>query len=203
MKRLALILIIACVSILSGCATPTVTAHVTSFQRWPADAAGQTYAFAAVPEVQAQNLEYRSYLDMVRAEMGRTGLVEAPAGKPARFTVAVAFGATPTTIMVSRPVDPFFDSGVFGPRWRRGGAGWSMGYWGPNWIDVPVAAYRNSLTLTIQDAAQGGMEVYRSTATMTSGREDMLTAMPYLVRAIFENFPGNNGAEREVEYPAQ
>lgn len=189
-----------CLALLAGCATPTVTARVTSFQRWPQGVEGQRYAFAAVPEVQARNLEYQSYQDTVRAGLGRTGLVEAAPGQPARFTVSFSYGTAPTQVLVSRPVDPFYGPGFYGPGWRRGW-GWG-GYWGPGWVDVPVTVYRNTLSLEIHDTSQGGAEVYRSTAYTLSNREDMVSAMPYLVRAIFDDFPGNNGAEREVEYPA-
>jgi hypothetical protein len=36
-----------------------------------------------------------------------------------------------------------------------------------------------------------------------SERDDFLRTMPYLVRAIFDNFPGNNGAERQIQFPVQ
>jgi len=190
-----------CAALLSGCAAPTVAARVTSFQKWPQGVEGQRYAFAPADAAQNNNLEYQSYRDMVRAGIGATGLVEAGAGQPARFTVTFRYGSTPTQVMVRRPYDPYVYGGYggfYGPRWW----GHGMGYWGPDWVDVPTAAVRNTLNLEIHDTAQGGAEVYRATSYVISQRDDLVRAMPYLVRAIFDNFPGNNGTERRVEYPA-
>src|SRR3546814_100212 len=87
--------------LLTGCAAPTVQARVTSFQQWPSDVAGQTYRFADAGPGRAGNLEYQSYQDSVRAGIGPTGLVEAQAGQPARFTVSFEYGSEQTQIMRS------------------------------------------------------------------------------------------------------
>ncbi|KOF54444.1 MULTISPECIES: DUF4136 domain-containing protein [unclassified Achromobacter] len=191
---------------LSGCAAPSVSAHVTSFQQWPAGVEGQTYRFVPADASQTNNLEYQSFQDTVRAAIGATGLVEAPAGAPARFDVSFHYGASQTQVTVRRPYDPYFYGGYgYGYGGFYGPGPWAPygGYWGPAWVDVPAVAYRNSLTLQIRDTQRGGKEVYRSTAYILSDRGDLLRMMPYLTRAIFDNFPGNNGAEREVEYPLQ
>ncbi|MCD0505342.1 DUF4136 domain-containing protein [Bordetella petrii] len=185
--------------LLSGCGTPTVQARVTSFQQWPADVVGATYRFADATPGQAGNLEYQAYQDVVRASIGPTGLVEAQGGKPARFLVKFNYGTEQTQVMVRRSYDPYFYGGYgfYGPRWWGGG----MGYWGPEWVDVPTVAYRNRLNVEIHDSTRNGAEVYRSTAYIVTGRQDLVRTMPYLARAIFDGFPGNNGSEREVEYP--
>lgn len=190
--------------LLTGCAAPTVSTHVTSFQRWPQGVEGQRYAFAAVPPELANNLEYQSYRDTMRAGLGATGLVEATQGQPARFTVSYQYGTTQTTIMVRQPYDPYFYGGYggfYGPRgWGYGGY-WGPGFWGPEWIDVPAVAYRHYLNVKIDDRESGGAEVYRSSAYTLGRTDNLLRAMPYLVRAIFDGFPGNNGSERQIEYP--
>jgi len=186
--------------LLTGCATPTVEARVTSFQQWPADVVGQTYRFVDAEPGQAGNLEYQAYQDTMRAGIGPTGLVEARAGQSARFKVSFKYGSEQTQVMVRRAYDPYFYGGYggfYGPRWWGGG----FGYWGPDWVDVPAVAYRNRLSVEIRDGARNDAEVYRATAYIVTGREDLVRTMPYLVRAIFDNFPGNNGSEREVEYP--
>lgn len=201
--RLAAVsLAVAAAALVSGCAAPTVAARVTSFQQWPTGVEGQTYRFQTANAGQENNLEYQSFQDMVRAGIGPTGLVEARDGQSARFVVSFTYGATQTQVMVRRAYDPYFYGGYggyYGPRvW---GGPWGPGpFWGPEWVDVPTVAFRNGLNLQIRDTARGNAEVYRSSAYIVSQREDLLRAMPYLVRAIFDHFPGNNGAEREVEY---
>lgn len=201
--RWAAVLAVFGALVLSGCATPTVSARVTSFQQWPAGVEGQTYQFVPAEPSQANNLEYQSYQDMVRAGIGATGLVEAQGGAKARFNVSFRYGTSQTQVMVRRPYDPYFNGygygGFYGPRpW-----GGYYGYWGPEWVDVPVVAQRNTLTLQIHDSQRGGAEVYRSSAFILSEQDNFMRMMPYLVRAIFDNFPGNNGAEREIQFPVQ
>jgi len=187
--------------LLAGCATPTVSTQVTSFQRWPQDVQGQRYAFAAVPPEQANNLEYQSYRDMMRAGLGATGLAEAAPGQPARFSVAYRYATSQITVIERQPYDPFMYGGYYGFHGRRWGYGgfWAPGFWGPDWVDVPVPAYRHTLNVEIHD--RDGSEVYRSSASTVSQADNLLRAMPYLVRAIFDGFPGNNGSERRVDYP--
>jgi len=192
------------VLVLTGCASATLAAHITSFQQWPADAPGQFYRFAAADASQNNNLEYQTYQDMVRAGIGATGLVEAQGNAKPRFEVSFKYGVTQTQIMVRRPYSPPFYGGYPYGGFYTPHAGWNgISYWGPNWVDVPTVAYRNSLSLEIHDNAHSGAEVYRSTAYIITEREDLLRTMPYLARAIFDNFPGNNGAERQVNYPLE
>ena len=107
--------------------------------------------------------------------------------------------------MVRRPYDPGFyggygygHGGYYGPRPWGGG----FGYWGPDWVDVPMVAAQRPEPADPGRPA-GGAEVYRSTAYVLSEGDNLLRTMPYLVRAIFDNFPGNNGAEREIQFPVR
>jgi len=192
---------VVCSMALTGCAS-SVSARVTSFQQWPADAAGQTYQFAS-SDAQARSLEYQAYQDVVRANIGATGLMEAPRGSAARFDVKFDYGVSQVQVMTRQPYDPFFygGGGFYGPYGRFWGPGYGFGgFWGPQWVDVPVTAYRNSVNLRITDKMRGGAEVYQSTASTLSNQPDLIRVMPYLVQSIFDNFPGNNGSEREIEY---
>jgi hypothetical protein len=189
------------VGILTGCATTqSVSARVTSYQQWPADSTGQRYRFVVADPAQQNNLEYQNFQDMMRGGISPTGLVEAQQGQPARFEVSFKYGVAQTQITVRRPYDPYFYGG-YGPGFYGGryGGPWG-GFWGPDWVDVPAVAYRNSLAVEIRDASQGGKEVYRATAYSVSDGDELLKVMPYLVRAIFDGFPGNNGSERRVRY---
>lgn len=198
--RLAGLAVVLSATLLSGCATPSVQATVTSFQQWPADAVGATYQFIDAKPGQANNLEYQTYRDAMRASIGPTGLVQAQPGKSARFNVSFTYGTEQTQVMVPQPYDPYFYGGFGG---FYGSPVWGPGFWGPNWVDVPTVAYRNRLAVEIFDNTKNGAEVYRASAYIVSGRENMVRTMPYLTRAIFDNFPGNNGSGREVELPVE
>jgi len=149
-----------------------MSARVTTFQKWPAQAQGQTYRI--VPSAsQANNLEYQTFADTVRAAIGPTGLVEAHAGQSARFDVSFVYDNPAAVAWVQSYGDPYFYNG-FGPAWggyyggmRRGWSGSVMVM--PSTVTVPVSIYKNTLEVTITDNQNHGAEVYRSTAVSASG----------------------------------
>ena len=59
-------------ALLSGCASP-ITARVSSFQQWPADAVGASYGFLA-PVDHTRELEQASYASLVATELAKQGL---------------------------------------------------------------------------------------------------------------------------------
>ena len=192
------------VLLLAGCAT-TLSARVTTYQQWPENVQGQTYSIVA-SAAQGNNLEYQSFADMIRAAIGPTGLVEAQQGGHARFNVSFEYGNPVTQTWVREyNNDPFFYNG-FGT-W--GGGYYGHGGWGggifytPAVVAVPVQAYKNTLTVIIKDNNRQGAEVYRSSAISITSVDNLVRVMPYLARAVFDGFPGNNGQVRDVTYEMQ
>lgn len=215
------------VATLAGCATTSspFAARVTTFQQWPADAVGQTYRFAGQGRggQAPADLEYQNYEDVIRANLGGIGLVEAQAwDRQPRFTVSFSYGSEPfqTYAEVATPPPPFWGYGGYGGYYGgyggyyggRGRGGWSLGMgipfggwgWGyPGYQAVPVTGYRNTLEVSIRDNRNGGAEVYQSRAVHAGGTDMLIDAMPYLAAAIFSNFPQNNGQTRTVEIPTR
>lgn len=195
--------VLASAFLLAGCAS-TLSARVTSYQQWPADAQGATYRI--VPSTnQLNNLEFQSIADMVRASIGPTGLVEARSGAAARFDVRIDYDNAMTQTWVQRYNDPYLNDGWgFGPAfggYYGGYRGWGGGiYMTPSISNIPVEVYKNTLTITIRDNQNKGNEVYRSSAVNVSSTDNLLQVMPYLAQAVFDSFPGNNGQVREVTY---
>lgn len=205
-RSLGRLALAGCALLLSGCAS-TLSARVTTFQQWPAGVEGQSYRFDTPANGLGESLEYQTYRDMVRAAIGATGLVEGQDPKSARFAVRFTYGSERTQVTVAEPRDPFFDPyfaypGGYGYYGRRGwGGGWGgVGYYGPHWAPVNMEAWRNTLTVEIRDTTRDNAEVYRSSAMSLGRSDDMVRLMPYLVRAIFDGFPQNNGQQREVRY---
>lgn len=195
--------IMASTALLVGCAS-TISARVTSFQQWPADASGQSYRIVPATS-QVNNLEFDSIADTIRANIGPTGLVEAASGSSPRFDVHISYDNPVTQTWVQRYNDAYLNDGWgFGPAfggYYGGYRGWGGGiYMSPSVSNVPVQVYKNTLTVTIKDNRNNGAEVYRSSAVNVSSGENLLQVMPYLAQAVFDNFPGNNGQVREVKY---
>lgn len=204
--RLSRIGVAAFVVLLAGCAS-TLSARVTTYQQWPANVQGQTYKLVPQAE-QRNNLEYQTFADMVRAAIGPTGLVEAHSGAKARFDVSLEYGAQVGQAWVQQYDDPFFYNGFgpgFGPYggYYGGRGGWGGGasfFYSPPVTVVPVQIYKNTLTVIFKDNDQKGAEVYRSTAIISGSGDNISTVMPYLARAVFDGFPGNNGQTRDISF---
>jgi len=81
--------------------------------------------------------------------------------------------------------------------WNRWGGGI---FYSPAPVAVPVTVYRNTLTVTLFDMQDNGREVYRATAVHRGEDDSLNLVMPYLMQAIFDGFPGNNGQIREISY---
>ncbi|RTZ40922.1 DUF4136 domain-containing protein [Candidimonas sp. SYP-B2681] len=196
-------MVLASLFLIVGCAS-TLSARVTSYQQWPANVEGQTYRI--VPSAnQANNLEFESFADMLRASIGPTGLVEARGGEPARFDVLISYGNPVSQTWVQRYDDPYlYDGWGFGPAFG-GYYGGHGGWWGgmyvtPSVQNIPVEVYKNTLTVIMKDNQNHGTEVYRSSAENVSTYDSLAQVMPYLAQAVFDGFPGNNGEVREINY---
>lgn len=200
LRRLWGIWLAAALLSLGGCAS-TLSARVTTYQQWPVGAQGEYYRIVPGPN-QSDNLQFGAFSDMLRAAIGPTGLREAVQGAEARFEVRIEYDNPVRQVWVQR-----YDDAYLYPGWPAFGGyygGW--GRWGggvfytPRVVNVPVDVYRNTLTVTLFDLFADGQEVYRATAVNNSRDESLDAVMPYLMQAIFDDFPGNNGQVREVRY---
>ncbi|MGB6055666.1 MAG: DUF4136 domain-containing protein [Burkholderiaceae bacterium] len=194
----------AAVLLLGGCAT-TIQNEVTAFNDWPQDLPDKSFAFAP-GAAQDNDLEYRRYQELVRAQLLRLGFTDA-AGKAPRLKVALDYGIDSRDVRTIEPVviDPYWfgPPPFYGPYWRR------FGYYGPFydpfWYQPVVQqretsyrVYTRRLDITITRAADG-RQLYQ-VRVRSEGRIGSLPAvMPAMIRAAFADFPGPNGVPRQIE----
>jgi hypothetical protein len=50
------------------------------------------------------------------------------------------------------------------------------------------------------DIAEGAGKVFEASATSSGTNATLSVTMPYLIRSVFDGFPGTNGQSREVEF---
>lgn len=190
----------AALLVLGGCAS-TLSARVTTYQQWPVGVQGEYYRIVPGPD-QSGNLQFGAFSDMLRAAIGATGLREAVGEAEPRFDVRIEYDNPTRQVWVQRYDDPYLYHGwpSFGG-YYGGWGGWGGGvFYAPRVVNVPVEVYRNTLTVIISDRSANGQEVYRATAVHNSQSDSLAAVMPYLMQAIFDGFPGNNGQVKEVRY---
>lgn len=205
MRRSLWVFIAVISALLSGCAS-FVRSDVVAFHEWPADLQNKTYVFDRTSE-QANDLEYRSYENLVRTELGRLGFAEAQNPRGANLKVALDYSIDARDVTAIEPVlvDPYWPYGYgypyYGPRWR----GYYGPYYDPFWYPGPVTQYREvqyqifqrQLNILIT-RSKDGKKLYDVTVNSDGGNGSMAFAMPYMVRSAFSDFPGRNGVPRRV-----
>jgi len=192
-------LCLAAALILGGCAAK-LTTQVTHFQRWPDNAAGQTFRMAPTPINAPNALEHQTYAGLIQTALESTGLtpVHTQNNATPRFLVSFEYASPMRQEWTQQWHNPY----PFYPWWGLshyyGGWGWGGGMHMMPAL-VPVTVYENTLTISIQDT-QNDEQVFKTTARATTHRAQLPRVMPYLVRAVFDDFPGNNGQDREIKY---
>jgi Domain of unknown function (DUF4136) len=194
--------------LLAACTTP-ITTKVTSFNVWPANAPGATFSYVAKPTALGE-LEQATYENYVRTELERQGLKPAAAGQVGRFLVDVTATGTTRKKKFREPIYQYQQ--IWYPPYRDRNGNVYPGYWGPDQfgpryvgdrqVTRTVQVSRLQLKLLDSEAGTPGKPraVFESTAVYEGDNEDLPDLVPYLVRAAFEEFPGQNGGVRVLKF---
>lgn len=190
-----IVLCLAGVILLAGCAQK-FTADVTRFHELTAPG-GET--FAIVPNAdQEGGLAFQEYATLVRAELDRLGFRPAASRDMADYIVRMEYSA-----MTGREVQEGGGSrvnvgvgvGGGGRSSTSVGVGANIGLGGGS-ERASVIIRSLSLTMTRREDDQRVFEGH----VVSEGRSRNLSdVMPYLVQAMFTDFPGESGTTRTVE----
>lgn len=191
--------------VLSGCATNTnaVRNQVTTFHEWPANLQEKTYVFEQSQE-QVNNLEYRSYQNLVRNELQRLGFTEVQDPSRAKLKVGMNYQVEGRDVRVIEPVvvgswhEPFY----FGSPWYPYRY---YPYAHPFWYGPPIVEqretryelYKRQLQIGIARLSDG-KKLYDVTVNSRGTNSSLAAVMPYMVRSAFLDFPGKSGVTRTV-----
>lgn len=221
--RVALPLVAA--TVLSACA-PSFEARVARFSALPPAASPAPRSFYIEPSNQANagGLEFGTYANLVKQQMAGLGFSEVAAPANAEVTVQLDYMVGPPRERIrSRPGLGYGGwGGGFGGfgGWGRGwgglgwggwnpywGGGWGNGFggfggWGGGW-GAPevysVTEYNTVLALKMVRNADKS-SLFEGRADTASRSNNLPALMPSLVRAMFTDFPGNNGQTVRVRF---
>lgn len=187
---------------LASCAA-TITSDVARFHQL-SQPRGETIAIVPMDPARRGSLEFATYAQQVGAELSRLGYRVVAPGQPAELEARMDYGVSPgRTEIATRPGTGFYGrAGWYGGRWSRWGWYDPWGPWGPwGWDQPEVYSYTEftrTLELTIV-RANGGQALFEGKVE-SEGRDSRLPeVMPYLVRALFTDFPGQSGVTRRVQ----
>ncbi len=202
---------------LAGCATGPrhVRTEVTTFNAWATLPADRSYVFSRTLEWQ-NSLEVQSYEDLVRDELALQGFRLAADPAQASLVVTLRPSVIGTSVRVrDRWGDPFWGGpwggyygGYYGGFYGRGFGtiGWPGYYGGYGGFDggsEAIDVYHRRLEVDIDARATPGRRYYEGRVENDSSNDSLPQVMPVLVRALFSDFPGNNGQTRRVDVPVE
>lgn len=207
MRSILMHLAVATMLALTGCAT-TIRSNVTVFHQLQQEAGNKSFVFERSAD-QENNLEYQHYEDQVRVALEQHGFTCAATPAAAALRVRVSYKQTARDVTIIEPVavDPFwygspFYGPTFGPYGYYGfadpfwGAGFGHPYYQQQRSTFPV--YKRRLQMTISRAADN-KTVYDGTVTSQGRTEPPAVVAPYMIDALFQDFPGLSGVPRRVE----
>lgn len=190
--------------LLGGCAS-VVKSDVIAFHDWPVDLQDKSYVFEPSP-AQKNNFEYQSYQGLMQGELQRLGFTPSPNPQAANLKVALDYRIDARDVKVVQPVysDPYWPywyGPYYGPRWH----GYYGPFYDPFWYPGPVVSgYQESQYqmfqrhLNVRITRRDGKKLYDVTVDSDGGNGSLAFAMPYMVRAAFQDFPGKNGVPHRV-----
>ena len=195
-------------ALLTACASPIV-AKVTSFNQWPGDVAGSTFSYVR-PADGINDLEQQTYEGYVQAELEKLGMKRAPPGQLGRIQVDIVTGSGTRARQYREAV--YQDFHVFQPPYRNAAGQIFPGFWGPDRFGPRYVGDRevtrilqvSNLSLKLLDSRNNApgksKAVFESRAVYEGENEDLPDLVPYLVRAVFDGFPGQNGQVHVVKF---
>lgn len=189
----------------AGCAAPVVRSEVTAFHEWPAGMTDKSFVFERKPG-QDNDLEYRNYETLVRAELLRLGFSDAANAASARLRVALQYSIKARDVRVIEPVivDPWHGMPYYGPHW--GPYGYYSPFYDPFWYGPPAVVqqerqyqlFTRQLEVVISRASDG-KKLYDVTVVSEGRNGSLATVMPYMVKSAFAEFPGKSGMPHRVD----
>ncbi|UUZ67309.1 DUF4136 domain-containing protein [Polaromonas sp. P2-4] len=198
-------------ALLGACASP-ITARVTRFNQWPADLTGSTFSFRT-PVDTGRELEQATYEGHVQAALEKQGLKRAPAGQLGRIQAEVSATLRSKEKTYLQPI--YQDNQVFLPPFRDASGrvfpgAWAADPFGPRYVgdrQVSYTVHTASLRLRLLDAQASPpgkpRTVFESRAVYEGGSDNLPAVVPYLVRAVFDDFPGQNGQVSTVKFDSE
>lgn len=193
-RRLSLLSVVLAALIVSGCASK-FTADVTRFNDLPPPA-GETVQIVGKDPLLERGLEFASFANLVGAALERQGYRPPVAGEQADIVAAIAYGVGPGRQPLrgeggGTSVGVGVGGGSGGGLGVGLGAAFDLSGGGKDPVHV------RSLTLELTRVADD-RRLFEGRAISEGRNNDLGSVMPYLVEALFKDFPGQNGETIEV-----
>jgi hypothetical protein len=212
MRNAAIALLFA---LLTSCAS-FVETRVSSFHELKQPLSGLTYALVPSKD-QETSLEFQSYSKLVRSELEKRRMIEAPFDK-AKYAIFMFYGIDDgKQIVSSYPI--FGQTGTssshttgtitsYGNMASYSGTTYNTPTYGivgaRTTTDTVFTRYLNIDIIDIAKSGNGKVrKVYEGKALSSGSSGQLAPVMPAMVKTVFEDFPGKSGASRTSRQPLE
>lgn len=197
--------------LIAGCAPLFVRSNVSVFHEMPSSS--QTFVVLPFKE-QEGSLEFKAYAQQVKDQLVQRGFSEAPI-ETANIAVFMRYGVDDgKQVLASYPIfgqtgtSSSYTSGTvtsYGNMATYSGTTYNTPTYGVTGSGVSShTVYTRYLNLEMLDRtafATGKItKVYEGKVKSSGSLPDLTAVMPYMLRALFEEFPGVSGKTRTVTY---
>ncbi|MBW7837690.1 MAG: DUF4136 domain-containing protein [Sphingomonadales bacterium] len=195
-------LMLCCAPILLSACASSLTADVTRFHQLTG-AAGETVQVRPADPARAASPEFNRYADLVGAKLAAYGYKPPVAGSPSDLVAEIDWSVSESGDLRSGDDSPVsVGVGVGGGSGgRHSGVGVGVGVsTGFNVGGGSGVSYIRRLSLILIRQSDGA-RLFEGRAVSRGENSDMLAVMPYLVDALFKDFPGKSGETIKVKLP--
>jgi Domain of unknown function (DUF4136) len=212
MRNILLALVFA---LLAGCAS-FVETQVSAFHELEPSLSGVTYALVPSKE-QEGSLEFQSYAKLVKVELKKRGMMEAPFNQ-AKYAIFMFYGIdNGKEVISSYPIigqtgtSSSYTTGTvtsYGNMATYSGTTYKTPTYGVvgsgTSSDTVFARYLNIDIIDIANSGNGKVKkVYEGKAISSGSSGQLAPVMPAIVKSVFEDFPGKSGVSRTSQQPLQ
>ncbi|WP_168190375.1 DUF4136 domain-containing protein [Luteithermobacter gelatinilyticus] len=191
LKKIGILSIVAGVLVLSACSSK-LTGTVTRFHQLPEPRGEHVEVAAMTPQLQ-NSIEFSQYANMIGARLGQYGY-QPPGNAPSELIARIGYGARPVSSVGYEEGSSAAVSVGTGSHGSHFGLGVSF----PLGERQPRQDYVYGLSLDIIRRSDG-MKLYEGQVSIRRTDSSMAEMMPYLIDALFQNFPGPSGTSERVK----
>lgn len=182
--------------LLASCKS-SVSSDVVSFHEGPLPQ-GETIRIEPGDPTKQQSLEFKTYAKLIGEELNKIGYqyVEGPNAAAALVAkVDYSVEAGPNEVVADPSAQPFVRYHFMYGRYYDP---FYFGYnnWTPEVFTTPT--YMRNLTMNIEENNETGERVFEGRVQSRGIQNQLPEIMPYLVTAMFRNFPGESGVTKMV-----
>lgn len=200
-------------ALLSGCTT-LIETKVSAFHELVQPLSGVTYALVPTKE-QEGSLEFQSYAKIVKSELEKRGLTEAPFNQ-AKYAIFMFYGSSDGKQVISSY--PIFGQTGTRSSYTTGTVtsyGNTASYSGTTYktptygvvgsgttTNTVFTHYLNIDIIDIAKSSNGKIQkMYEGKANSSGASDQLAPVMPAIIRSVFEEFPGKSGVSRTSRQP--